>query len=383
MKKLIPITVFGVIMAFLSHKYSEYDPINCKYGRKERMFYTLMSIAMCLFVGLRVGYNDTVTYIDIYLRVIDDFADTGRNLLEGIKWTNLGDNPAFFFLMRVMARLKFSTQSFLMVFSFFTVGVNLWFFRKYSCNLWMSVLLFITFAGFTFNLAAIKQCVAMAFCLIATDRAIEKKYIQFLIFVLLGSLFHPYALMYLIVPFLFFRPWSQYTVLMLLVFGLAGFGLQSMLGTLLDVTDMLGEHYDASSFTGEGVNPVRLLVTAVPSMIALLTSQKIAEKDERDQYVIVNLTMLNAEIMFVALFGTANYFARLANYFLPFQAVSIPWLLKHFDYHGRKTMILLATLGYVAFFIYSQAIHESFDAGFRSVTLWEYLQTLFIGGAPA
>ena len=90
--------------------------------------------------------------------------------------------------------------------------------------------------------------------------------------------------------------------------------------------------------------------------------------------------MLNAEIMFVALFGTANYFARLANYFLPFQTVSIPWLLKHYEYQDRRTMTTLAVVGYVLFFIYSQSIHESFDANFYSTTLWAYLKTVFQGG---
>ena len=111
--------------------------------------------------------------------------------------------------------------------------------------------------------------------------------------------------------------------------------------------------------------------------MALLIVRQIREHEERDQYVIVNLTMLNAEIMFVALFGTANYFARLANYFLPFQAVSIPWLLKLFDQRGRRTMTALAVLGYVLHLIYSQSIHESFDAAFQRITLWKYLGNMF------
>ena len=152
-----------------------------------------------------------------------------------------------------------------------------------------------------------------------------------------------------------------------------------LVGTILNVTDMLGESYDASTFVGEGVHPIRLLVTAVPVFISLVTAQQIGEHKERDQYVITNLTMLNAEIMFVALFGTANYFARLANYFIPFQAVSIPWLLKLYDRQGKRTMIFLATLGYSAFFFYSYFLHESFDNSFWQTSLWGYLQSLFEG----
>ena len=154
---------------------------------------------------------------------------------------------------------------------------------------------------------------------------------MFIVYVLLGSLFHPYALMYLVVPFLFFRPWSKATLFMIAIFAAVGFGMESLIGTLLNVTDMLGENYDATSFIGEGVNPFRLLVVSVPVFVAFFVKDQIGEKEEKDQYLIVNLAMLNAEIMFVALFGTANYFARLANYFIPFQALAIPWLLKLFD----------------------------------------------------
>lgn len=372
MQKLLPVTIFSLIFVALSHYASVYDPINGTYLRKERFFYAIMSIALILFAGLRISYNDTVTYRGIYETIPSDI-----ELTSEIEWTKIGENPGFVFVLRALRRWNFSTQSFIMIFSIFTVGTNLWFFRKYSCNLFLSVLIFITFAGYIFALAAIKQCAAMAFCLIATDRAIRKKYLSFLIYVIVASMFHPYALMYLVVPFLFFRPWSKYTVIMIAVFAVVGVSMQSMIGTLLNVTDMLGEGYDASSFNGEGVNPIRLLVTAVPTFLSLMTARQIAEAKERDQYMIVNLAMLNAEIMFVALFGTANYFARLANYFIPFQAVSIPWLLKQFNRKDKQTLTITASVCYLLYYIYSNSIHESFDAQYWDITFWEYLQSLF------
>ena len=227
-------------------------------------------------------------------------------------------------------------------------------------------------------MAAVKQCTAMAFGLIATDRAINKKYIWFLLYIILGSLFHPYAWMYMTVPFLFFRPWSAGTLVMLAIFACVGVGLESLLGSLLSVTDMLGEGYDAQSFTGDGVNPLRLLVTSVPMFLSLLAMNQISEKKEKDQYLIFNLTMLNTEIMFVALFGTANYFARLANYFLPYQAVSIPWLLKQFDHRGRKTMTLITVACFSIYLFYSYVIIDDFDYNFYRVTLWQYLEQVFL-----
>lgn len=374
MSKLLPVVVFSIFMAVLSHRYSGYDPIDGVYRRKEWLFYAMLSFALIALVGLRTFYNDTSTYLLGYEQLRES-----PERYQNLDWLKLGDNPGFVFVQGILLRLNASDQTFLMVFSIFTVGTTLWFYRKYSCNLWLSILMFLSISGYTFHMAAIKQCTAMAFCLIATDRAINKKYVMFIVYVLLGSLFHPYALMYLVVPFLFFRPWSKATLFMIAIFAAAGFGMEVLIGTILNVTDMLGEHYNATSFMGEGVNPFRLMVVSVPAVLAFLVKDQIGEQKKRDQYLIVNLAMLNAEIMFVALFGTANYFARLANYFMPFQALAIPWILRFFDQRGKRSIMFLAVLGYGLFFIYSQAIHESFDANYYGITLWKYLSEMFKG----
>lgn len=372
MSELIPITVASIVLSILSHLSSEYDPIRGRYGRKDRFWFLVMAISMILFVGLRTGYNDTGTYQLIYNSIPKDIAP-----LDGINWLKLGDNPGFHVTNRVLVRLGFSTQSFLMFYAAVTLGIYLWFFRKYTSNLPFSIFLFVTFCGYTFTLAAIKQCISMALCLVATDRAIRRKYISFVLWVLLGSLYHPYALMYLVVPLLTFRPWSTATLVIITLFVVAGATMGRLLGTILDVTLLLGENYDAASFTGEGVNPFRLAAITVPIFLSLLVKNQIAAKKDRVQNLMVNLAMLNGEIMFLALFGTANYFARLANYFIPFQAVAIPWLLSHFNKDSKKPVTICAVICYALFFIYSNAIHESFDYHFYSITLWEYLQSLF------
>lgn len=371
MSELIPITVASVVLAILSHCASAYDPIRCTYIRKDFFFYGILSVAMVLFCGLRTGYNDTGTYQFIYNLIPENV-----NLFEGINWLAIGENPGFEFTNRILRRLDFSAQSYLMFYAVITVGIFVWFIHKYSCNFPVSIFLFIAFAGYVFTLAAIKQCLAMALGMLATDRAIRKKYTAFVFWILVAALYHPYALMYLIVPLLMFKPWSKKTFLMLGVFAVLGVSLQGLMGTIVSVTDLLGENYDAASFAGEGVNPIRLAVTAVPVVVSFVTRRVIAAENNKVQNLMMNLTMLNAEIMFVALFGTANYFARLANYFIVFQAISIPWLFTHFNHRSKQLITSAAMVCYGLFFVYSQAIHESFDHHYYSITLLQYLKSL-------
>ena len=225
-------------------------------------------------------------------------------------------------------------------------------------------------------MAAVKQCVAIAFSLLAVDRYLNKKYIPYVLYILIGMLFHPYSLMFFILPLLDFRPWSTKTWIMLLFFFIAGLTLQQLLGTVVSVTSMLGEGFEAEDLSGEGVNPLRLAVVSVPVIISFFTRRVIDSENDREQNLILNLSMLNATIMFIGLFGTAIYFGRLANYFLIFQCVSLPWIIKHFEVRSKRYITLATILGFSAFSYYENAIANGFDMNYSAITLIDYIKTV-------
>lgn len=378
MTKLIPVVVISMILAVISHKRSDFSHSRERYRRKECIFYTIMAVVMILFVGLRTRYNDTGTYRYGY-----EMMNPVGSVIDSVTNWALGANPGFELVNGILKMLGVSTQGFLLLYAAVTNGIYLWFLRKYSNNIWLTIFLFIAIGCFTFTLAAIKQCVAVAFCLLGVDQLLDKRtdnpYFYFVMWVVIASFFHPYALMFLAVPFLMFRPWRKKTYWTLAVFGAAGLMLQFLFSTIVDVTTILGEEYDVSSFSGEGVNPFRLAVCAVPILLSFVARKLIAQMDEKRErmyFLFTNLSILNAEIMFVALFGTANYFARLANYFLIFQALSIPWLFQFFEKRSRKLLTVTAVICYCCYFVYDNAINKLFDADYASVSLLEYLRSL-------
>lgn len=364
-----------MLLVTISHWKSVYNYSIERYRVKDAFFYTIMAVILIVFAGLRTRYNDTRTYLQGY-----DMMDITGTVSDAVTDWSIGANPGFVLLNSILKHQGVSDQSFLMFYSALTLGIYFWFLRKYTNNIWLTTFLFITFAGYIFTMAAIKQCVAVAFCLLAIDQLFKKRYVVFLFWVLVATIFHPYAIMYLLAPFLMFRPWSIRTYLSLVVFGLAGILLQSLLGAIVDVTSMFGEGYDVDSFSGEGVNPFRLAVCAVPLIISFIARHRIAQMDEKQErtfYLFTNLTILNAEIMFVALFGTANYFARLANYFLVFQALSLPWLFQFFDKKSRQLLVCMAVVCFSLFFYYANAINQNFNADYDSISLIDYLLSLF------
>lgn len=368
MRELLPVVVVALVLAVVSEKLSIADIKHGGYIKKDQFFSFIMAIVLAVFVGLRQGYNDTTAYTRAYENLPRNFS--------GIDWT-LGSNFGFAFVNRCLKIVGFSTQSFIMFYALITIGVYVWFIKKHSDKFDISVFLFITTGCYTFTMAAIKQCVAVALCMIATDCAIQKKRGRFLFFVFLASTFHPYSLMYLFVPFLRFNPWSAKTYIMIAVFAVIGVGLESLLGTVVDITSMLGEEYSIESFIGDGVNIFRLLVVWVPVVLSFWARKYLCRNDEERTNILVNLTILRAEIMFIALFGTANYFARLANYFCMFELVTLPWLFGFYNRRSRQLLYILMIGCYIAYFYYSNAIlYGGFDAMFRRITLFQYLDSI-------
>lgn len=371
MWKLVPIIIVCLILAFFSDVFSKKDALHNKYIYQEKIFWFLIVIVISVFAGLRIRYNDTRTYIEEYIYFTNDILDFSEFDLA------LGSNPGFCFVNMLLKKLHFSINGYLMIYSLITYSIYIWFIRKYSSDFLMSIVLFICLA-LTFPMAAIKQCVAVAFCLIAVDKAINKKWFWFVFWILVAETFHAYSFMYFAVPFLFFVPWkSKKTYLWIGLFFFAGIMLRPFMGTLLSITDSLGDNYTYEEFSREGVNPFRLAVSLVPLIMSFILQKKVTDPKyemTRSDNVCMNLSFLNGEIMFVALFGTANYFARLANYFYIFPLISIPRLLNMIEPKWRTPVKLAAILCY-SFFLWYNNIYSGFnpfDVGFDRISLSEF-----------
>ena len=84
--------------------------------------------------------------------------------------------------------------------------------------------------------------------------------------------------------------------------------------------------------------------------------------------------------MFIGLFGTANYFARLANYFLMFQCLALPRILQKFDRPSERMLRFSSEVGFLGFFYYGTAVAQgSFDGNYSFITVSEFLKQLFKG----
>lgn len=367
MQELVVLMLMAVALAWCADHVT-LGPMNPNQRHQLILCTVLIVILLAGFAGLRIHCNDTGAYRHSYELITESSWDAADK--------SLGANPIFSWINYQLKMHGVSTQNFLMFWAFLTVGCYIIFVHGYSANYPLTIFLLFTTGCYTFTFAGIKQAAAVGIAAIAVMFALKKNWIPFVACVLIAALIHPYALMYLLVPFMEFRPWTKRTYWILAIFLAAGFLLRPLIGTVVNITALLGEEYTASSFTGEGVNIFRVLVCNVPLALSFLYRKKLFVNTSKTENLIVNLAMLNGVIMFVGLFGTANYFGRLANYFLIFQSLALPWMLKKIGGRDGKILTLLMVLGYTAYFYYANVIAISFDQDFARLSISEYLAQL-------
>ena len=233
-----------------------------KSNRRQRLIVcTLLVIVLLVgFAGLRTHCNDTGAYRHSYELITESSWETADR--------SIGANPLFNWVNYQLSMHGVSTQNYLMFWAFLTVACYVIFVHDYSANYPLTVFLLFTTGCYTFAFAGIKQAAAVGIAVIATMFALRKRWLLFLVGILIATLIHPYSLMYLLVPFMEFKPWTKKTYWMLAIFLAAGFLLRPLIGTVVSITTLLGEEYTVSSFTGEGVNIFRVLVCNVPLVLS-------------------------------------------------------------------------------------------------------------------
>ncbi|MDD6146904.1 MAG: EpsG family protein, partial [Oscillospiraceae bacterium] len=134
MKKLFILTAVGVLFAFIINRRDRQlsaDGVE----RQEKLFTVILMIVLATYGGLRTWYNDTVTYIGIFEQM-----PSFRELWQSGSATFAG-GLGFTYLTALLKDIGFSSQDYIMFYSYITVVPYVWFVRKYSDSFPMAVYL--------------------------------------------------------------------------------------------------------------------------------------------------------------------------------------------------------------------------------------------------
>lgn len=342
--------------------------------KRSRAIYVFLVAILICFAGFRGSYNDTWNYRDIYVYLVKGFPDAWKTF----SW-NLGANPAFELIQSWFKTYNTDVHLLIMFFAFWTILIYMAYLRRFSTDFTLTIYFFFAMGCYVFNLAAIKQCMATAFCLLAIPYSLKKQWGVFLLLVFAGMLFHPYAAMYLIMPFLTFKPWSKATFCMLFAFLIGGFLFQPLLGNIIDITTAIGEEYTESTFSGSGVGIIRVLVCWAPVVLSFLYREALFSNSSKAEDLMMNLSFVFAGIIFMGQFGTALYFGRLSYYFLPAAVISLSWMLsklRKIAPSDGKIITPAAVFFYFIFFYISNTVENDFATAYQALTPMAFLEIL-------
>ncbi len=367
MIKLMLLLGACMILAYCSQNGILVVPLTQK--RKLDIPYVLIIIVLSLFVGLRTNYNDTYLYIktfqsapsvSVYLENSFDLFDNPLfNLFQSFFRHHISDNFHLYFVIIAL----YTTWGFVRCM------------RKHSENFVFSIFLFFAIGMLTFSLAAMKQCLAMATLMFAIDFLIKGKPFRYILLVLFASLFHTFALVFIVLPLFVNKPWTITTFLAILGVVTILFTFRTSISAFMNISDSSGDLIDSDAvFNTVGINPFRLAVYSVPSILLILFQGVLNDEYTRTTSLFANMSIISFLIMSLGLISGANMFGRAAIYFNFGMITILPWIIKRiFDEKSFNVACMMTGVCYFAFFIYSIL---GFSAEYRSIGIGEFIYSL-------
>ena len=376
MLKLLILCLGASVLLALSHRDNPVQRVHWgqtgHFMRCETDLYMLIAILWLTgFSFLRTDYNDTAAYIRGFRNA--------QSLAEGFAsgaYTDWMENPLSMFYRDLMAGVTDNYHVYFLLPTLLHAVALVKLLKHDSVSPGMSMLLYFSLGAYgMLFLAAFKQSMAMAILLLALPYAEQKKYVKYVLFVLLATLFHFYAIVYLVVPLLFGKPWGKTTWLMVMIAVFTLVTYDSTLGALMrNVENMGGDIAAEELFDGHSINALRVAVYWVPALLALVFRKHVNYESTRMENLIVNMTVLCACILTIGLAEGANLSGRMAGYFEIATVIALPYIIKKtFTEESAEFVTVSAVLLFLGYFCYE---YSSFGTQYRAITLGRFLLEL-------
>lgn len=336
-------------------------------------FSVLVFALPLFFISLRSGFIDTASYIGEFDRAPSD-------MLEFSEFIHRNDRSYFYHALEMLFKVYVSdnAQNWIAVIAILQAVLVMRTFRKYSCDMGMSVFLFMA-SGLvcSWMCNGIRQFISVAIIFACTQWLLDKKWWLYLPVVLLmmGLLpitsklglpeppwflcgIHQAALIMFLACFFIQGKAFNVRVYVLaaafVVLVLSG-GLDSMLETSVEDTAYAKEMEYVNADTGTSI--MRVIVESVPCVMAFVAKRKI---DEDGAPPIIHLS-INASIVTTVLyvasaFTSGIFVGRLPVYTEMYSFILLPWLIRHPFKKYKRELTIGLIVGYLAYFFYQVSI---------------------------
>lgn len=321
------------------------------------MFFVFFAVVIFVLVsGLRANIGDTYAYIEGYekLAEFNGFTEDAKDIGFGV-------------FQLILYNINTDPQFMIFVTSLITQVCILYGLYKYRSYFELEVYMYITCGIFLVTMNGVRQALVGAILFACTKLIVDGKFISYAIIVCILSTMHSSAL--IMIPIYFIarqKAWSKSTFIIIV---LSTVGFLFFYEIMPHVFDMMGD----SSYTeyeslmmeeGQGSSLMRVIVNAVPVILAFIGRDKLKE-NWPESNIFINMSLINLIFITFALYNWI--FARFQLYFQFYNIVLLPYIIKSCfnDRKQRDLVYYIFLLCYFGFFYYEQVI-GGVGLGYRS-----------------
>ena len=315
------------------------------------LFFALATFALLVyFVGQRNEIFDSADYRYSYIHYYSGDLDQINSILSN---PSAYKGPLFSIILIIFKH--FTNGSYTDWFTFIALiqctSIAL-FLYKYSVNYIYSIYFLFTTSTFLWMVNGIRQFLAVTLVLFFVDWIKERKTIPFIIVVIFAYFIHSSAIIWIPIYFIIhYEPWSKKFIVFSVLMTVALF-----LYSKSSFVDDSNYSYINTGGYQNGVNPLRVLVMAVPAIIAFSRRKYLKEVMTPFVKVWINLAVITAECYIVGMF-TSGVMGRMPMYFQLFNLLLLPWIVKNaFEESMGRSILIASLVGYFAYFWYDMYV---------------------------
>ena len=350
---LIWLFAAGVFFFFVQHERTE-----LVLGKKERRWQPWAAVVLVLpfvlWAGFRGNIGDTYAYKGTF-----DAMPTMISAWAGYMADVTKDKGFYFLTLVIKLIVHDAYHIYFLILAIIQMTCIAVVFRKYSCDFWLSIFLFVAstdYISWMYN--GIRQFTAVTLIYAATALFLKKRFVPAVAVILFASLFHQSALLMLPVIFIIqgkaFNKVTLLCIILALAVLLFADQFTDILDTLMSDTQYENVVTDWVEGGDDGMNPIRVLVYSLPTILALTGIRIIRDEDDTVVNFCVNASVITTALSIIAMGTSGIYVGRLPIYTsLYTTCVLLPWEIDHlFTEQSARIVKALAVVLYCAFFYY-------------------------------
>lgn len=307
-------------------------------------------IYLVVFTAAR---SDTVLYLKIFQGISTSFEELKQVVLEH-------ESGWGFLIFEILEKKVFGNNPiiFRLILALMHILPVIIVYRKYSNNYILSVYLFIASGchiGWMMN--GLRQFLAVSIIFAATSLLIERKYIKLIVIILIASTIHSSAL--IMIPVIFIvhgKAWNKKTMVFIILSIIAMYIFSKNINTfdmLISNTEYAGTGAAMVAAGDDGVNPIRVLVNAIPMLLALIGKRIIDQEDDIFINICVNMSVITTGIYLVGMVTSGIMVGRLPIYVSLYNFILLPYLAeKIFTPKSKDIFIILMIIFYFLYYLY-------------------------------